>query len=93
VVNITTEDGPRSILLDTGAEINVISLVQVRKIHFVITRLNDVKFGIILYRGDVDSFVSVVCNAPIKIHGTVTHTHVFVVKTVDEEYDIILRRL
>jgi hypothetical protein len=60
--------------------------------HFVITRLNDVKFGIVLYRGDIDSFVSVVYNAPIKIYSTITHTHVFVVKTVDEEYNMILRR-
>lgn len=92
VVDITTEDGPRSALLDTGAEINVMSLAQARKMHLVITRLNDIKFGIVSYRGDVDSFVGVVCDAPIEIHGTVAHTHVFVAKTVDEEYDMILGR-
>jgi hypothetical protein len=92
VVDITTEGGPRSALLDTGAEINVISLAQARKMHFVITRLNDAKFGIVSYRGDMDSFVGVVCDAPIEIHGTVAHTHVFVAKTVDEEYDMILGR-
>jgi hypothetical protein len=92
VVEVTTAEGTRSALLDSGAEINVISLAQARKMHFVITRLKDASFGIVSYRGDIDNFVGVVLDAPIEIHGTRAHTHVFVAETVDEEYDMILGR-
>jgi hypothetical protein len=91
-VEITTPDGPRPALLDTGAEINVISLDMARKMRLVITRLDDAKLGIMSYRGDVDSFVGVVCDAPIEVHGVRTRTHIFVAKTVDEEYCMILGR-
>jgi hypothetical protein len=91
-VDIMTPDGQRPALLDTGAEINVISLDMARKMRLVITRLDDAKLGIMSYRGDVDNFVGVVCDAPITVHGIRTRAHIFVAKAVDEEYCMILGR-
>jgi hypothetical protein len=41
-VGITTPKGTSPVLLNTGAEINVISLNMARKIKYVITRMDDI---------------------------------------------------
>jgi hypothetical protein len=58
--------------------------------YFVIIRLKDASFGIISYRGDINNFVSVVLDTPIKIYSTRAHIYIFVAEIVNEEYNIIL---
>ena len=91
-VDITTPKGTSPALLDTGAEINVISLDMARKMKYVITRMDDIQLGIMSYKGDVDNFVGVVCDAPIEVYGVRTKTHIFVARSVDEQYCMILGR-
>ena len=42
------------------------------------------------YKGDVDNFMGVVCNAPIKVYGVRTKTYIFMARSVDEQYCMIL---
>jgi hypothetical protein len=91
-VDITTPKGTSPALLDTGAEINVISLDMARKMKYVITRMDDIQLGIMSYKGDVDNFVGVVCDAPIEVQGVRNKTHIFVARSVDEQYCMILVR-
>jgi hypothetical protein len=83
-VDITTPKGTSLVLLNTGAEINVISLDIARKMKYVITRMDDIQLGIMLYKGDVDNFMGVVCNTPIKVYGVRTKTYIFMARSVDE---------
>ena len=89
-MDITTPKGTSLVLLDTGAEINVISLDMARKMKYVITRMDDIQLGIMLYKGDVDNFMGVVCNAPIKVYSVRTKTYIFMARSVDEQYCMIL---
>lgn len=88
VIPVTTRLGIQEALLDSGAEVNVMSLELAERLHLPIHGHGSVQA--IGFDGTANSFLGVIKDLQINVQGVVVRVHMFVAKAVDPKYKIIL---
>ena len=86
---VETRVGVIDALLDTGAEVNVISRDLADQLNLPITPIRDIRA--IGFTGEGDNFSGIIEELDIKIMDYIVIIHTFVIKVMDPKYKLILR--